>query len=532
MPPLRWISWSAAGVLAAGLCGSPRAALAQPPTDGAPKAGEALPQPRPVAPAQEPLAPVNSVLDNQLLPIDLASALQLAGVQNPEILLARERVVEAVALRQLAAAQILPSINVGTNFDNHNGPLQRSTGVIQKVDRGSLYLGLGAAAVGAGTVTIPGIVWNANVSEVLFGALVSRQVVRQREFASVAVRHDVLLRVAAAYLELLRAEGRRAIGLQTRAEAAEVARVTANYAKTGQGRQADADRAATELEQRNTEVLQAEGEILTASARLSQLLDLDPSVRLHALDGWVVPAPIVPDPIPLPELLAIALMQRPELRERQAAIQAALLELRGAKLLPFSPNLLLGYSAGTFGGGSDLVSQGIPQADGTILRQPRFDSFGARQDFDAVLYWSVRNLGIGNVALVRLARSNLRSDQLRQVEVLDRVRAEVAVAYAQTHARFAQIETGERAVQSSQKAFQEDLLRTRNREGLPIEVLDSLRLLGRSRYAYLDAIVDYNRAHFDLYVALGQPPANTLARPIPSSLVPAPDPPSAPVTTK
>src|SRR5262249_26956553 len=156
--------------------------------------------------------------------------------------------------------------------------------------------------------------------------------------------------------------------------------------------------------------------------------------------------------------------------------------------------------------------------------QPRFDSFAGRQDFDAVLFWTARNLGVGNLAQVRLAQSNLRGNELRQVEVLDRIRAEVAAAYARTHARFAQIATGERAVQSGRRAFQEDLVRTRNREGLPIEVLDSLRLLSRSRYAYLDAIVDYNRAHFELYVALGQPPADCLARPIPRDLVPPPEP--------
>jgi hypothetical protein len=49
-----------------------------------------------------------------------------------------------------------------------------------------------------------------------------------------------------------------------------------------------------------------------------------------------------------------------------------------------------------------------------------------------------------------------------------------------------------------------------------------LRLLARSRYAYLDAIVDYNQAQFALYVALGQPPARFLARPVPESLVPPP----------
>ena len=63
----------------------------------------------------------------------------------------------------------------------------------------------------------------------------------------------------------------------------------------------------------------------------------------------------------------------------------------------------------------------------------------------------------------------------------------------------------------------QDLVRARNNLGLPIEVLDSMRLLGRSRYAYLDAIVDYNRAQFELYVALGQPPADFLARPVPVS---------------
>ena len=242
---------------------------------------------------------------------------------------------------------------------------------------------------------------------------------------------------------------------------------------------------------------------------------MNPSERLHPIDGWVVPQPIVPDPIPLTELVTIAITQRPELQERQAAIRAALLELRNAKALPFSPNVILGYSAGGFGGGSDLVRDGTPP-------QPRFSSLKDRQDFDVVVYWSVRNLGVGNVAIVRLAQSNVRQNELRNVDVLDKVRAEVVLAYARTHARYAQIETSERAVQTSQKAFDQDFLRTFNREGLVIENMDSMRLLGRSRYAYLDAIVDYNRAHFDLYVALGQPPANTLVRPVPSKLVPPP----------
>ncbi len=485
---------------------------------------EALPTPQRVPPkvVVPPLAP--TILNDQTRPIDLQSALRLAGVQNPEIFLAQEAVAKAVAEHQYAAVQILPTLNAGVDFDSHIGTLQTARGQIIEVNRSSLDGGFGTGAVGAGTITVPGLVLSGNVSEGIFAALVTRQVVRQREFTSIAVRNNVLLQVAQAYLELLRAEGRRAIALGIRRDAREVARVTAAFAETGQGRQADADRAAAELEKRNDEFLKAENQVLLASARLAQVLDLDPSVRLQAIDGWVTPTPIVPNPAPLPSLIAMALNQRPELAERRATIRAAFLALQGAKMLPFSPTVVLGYSATEFGGGSNLVAMGILQPDGTILRQPRFGSFAPREDFDVVVYWSLRNLGIGNLALIRLAQSNLRTKDLRFVQVLDMVRTEVATAYARSYAAYAQIGTNEKAVQAGKRGFEEDLIRTRNQQGLPIEVLDSLRLLALGRYAYLDAIVDYNKAQFALYVALGQPPAATLARAIPSDLVSPPAP--------
>lgn len=438
-------------------------------------------------------------------PIDLPTALRLAGVANPQIQIARQRVVEALAYRQLAAAQLLPTINLGANLDHHLGTLQESNGTILKVDRDSLYVGMGAGAVSAGTVTIPGVVWSANVSDVWFGALESRQLVRQRRFENEAIRNATLLQVASAYLELLRGAGRHAVALQVRKDAAEVARVTADFAKAGQGRQADADRAATELDLRKADVIQAVNDVEVASARLCQLLSLDPSIRLEPMESQVIPSGMVPEMIPLPELLAIALTQRPELRAQQTAVRAAMLELQHAKALPFSPQVLIGYSAGTFGGGSNLVTPA----------QPRFGDFADREDFDVVMYWSLRNLGVGNVALIRATRSQLRQTQLRELETLNQVRAEVASAQARVLARFAQIEAMEKAIKSSETAYKQDYNRTRNNIGLPIELLDSLRLVARSRYAYVDAIVDYNRAQFELYVALGQPPADTMARPVP-----------------
>jgi outer membrane protein TolC len=447
------------------------------------------------------------VIRPEHVPIDLNTALRLAGVQNPELLLARQRVVEAVALRQLAAAQILPTLNSGMNYDTHTGALQQSNGNILTVNRSAIYVGSGSNAVAAGTVNIPGVVLSGNVAEGLFGFLISRQLVREREFANVAIRNQVLLRVATAYTELTRAEARRAVALQARDEAREIARLTGGYAATGAGRIADADRAATVLANRESDLQEAEGRILVAAAQLAQQLNLDPSVRLHPTDAWLVPQSIVPEPMSVAELIAIALLQRPELAERRAVIRESLLALEGARALPFSPTVLVGYSAGGFGGGSNLV-------------RPVFGAFGYRTDFDAVFYWSIRNLGVGNIALIRAANARLQASRFQELAVLNQVRAEVAEAYARTHVRFAQIGTAEQAVRSGARALREDYDRSflrAERDVLPIELLDSFRLLAQARYDYVEAIADYNLAHFQMYVALGQPPANALAHPVPTA---------------
>lgn len=432
--------------------------------------------------------------------IDLDSAFRLAGVRNPEIMLARERVTETVAIRQFAAAQILPNLNGGVNFDTHSGPLQQSSGHVLDVSRSALYVGAGANAIAAGTVNIPGVMWNQNLSQGLFTYLVARQTVRQQQFTSQAVRNQVLLRVALAYTELLRSAGRRAIAIRIRDDAAEIARLTAAFASTGQGRQADADRAATELGKRETDLMVAEGELIMTSARLAQLLNLEPTVQLRPREESVVPMPLVPEPITLQELIAMAALRRPELGAQREMIQIAMLNLRGARILPFSPTTLIGFSSGTFGGGANL--------------QPvRFGNFAGRDDFDVVAYWTLQNMGVGNKVQIDIARSRQRQANYLLMQQLNAVRMEVANGYAQSQVRFAQVGTAERAVRTGIDSFDEDLLRIRNNEGLPIEVLDSLRLLGRARFEYLNAISEYNAAQFELYVALGQPPANALARP-------------------
>jgi outer membrane protein TolC len=315
-------------------------------------------------------------------------------------------------------------------------------------------------------------------------------------------------------MELLRAEGRRALTLKIRAEARQVLKITSAYAEAGAGRDADKQRAATELAHREADVLEAEGETLQASARLAELLNLDPSTRLHISEDRVVPAGVVPDPIPLADLIAIALLNRPDLQERRAAVRKALLAVGGTRMLPFSPNIIVSLSYGGEGGGSNLITE-APGTTPFAFGAPRFGSYAERLDFDAVAYWTLQNLGIANIALIRQAQANFKVTDFEFLAQLDTVRAEVAKAYAASHVRFAQIKSAEDAVTTIKKGYDLDYEAIANHLGLPIELLDSLRLLARSRLELLDAIIRYNQAQLDLYVALGQPPADVLAREVP-----------------
>ena len=442
--------------------------------------------------------------------IDLPTALQLAGWKSPEVLLVQQKVLAATARQQLAAAQALPNLNMGTNFDSHSGALQRSSGSILQVQRSALYVGAGGNAVGAGTVNLPGLQYNLNVGETYFAYLVSRQLTERSNAAARVTSNNTLLQVAQSYCQLVQAQGTRAIAMVVRDDAAEIARITAAFAKAGEGRPADAERAATELGRREADIYAAEAAIIEASSNLCQILNLESSVRLQSSENWIVPRPVVPDPIPLPELIAIALYQRPEIAERRAEVHAAMLELDNAKLLLFSPQFIAGFSDGAFGGGGDVNT--------TATGSPRFGDIGNRTDTDIVLYWSIRNLGLANRALIKVATARMAATDWERTKRLNEIRAEVADAYARTQATAAQLDIRQRAVSSSDQGFREDLQRAKAGEGRPIEVLDSLRLLSRAQQDYLETIASYNLAHYALYVAIGQPPADLLIHSAPPTV--------------
>lgn len=422
-------------------------------------------------------------------PIDFAAALTIANGQNPQVAFARQRIIEAFAQMRAADALWVPSLRAGMNYNKHEGTIQDVAGNMIETSRGSVYSGLGAQAVGASSPAVPGVYVDFHTKDLLYQPRITEQLLAASQQSSRATTNDVLLDTALAYNDLLESLQLEAIAGDTLAHARQLADVTGEFARTGQGLLSDADRAQAELAVRQIESARTSEEAQVASVRLARVLSQDPTITLVPVEPALIPIDLAPTHCTLPELVATGLSNRPELAESRFLVGAAIDRLRREQNAPLIPSVLLGLSYGGNGGGlGDDIS-----------------NYGDRMDFDAAAFWEVRNLGFGEQAARNEARARLEQARSRQVQTLDMVASEVAEAHAQVVARREQIEIAQAGITAARQSYRRNSERIQDAIGLPIEALQSIQALDNAQRQYVRSVADYNRAQFRLQRALGWP---------------------------
>ena len=421
-------------------------------------------------------------------PIDLTTALLLTTGQNPQVAFAKARIEESLAQLDRANALKLPTIRAGVNYNKHEGRIQDVAGTVIETSRGSFYSGLGANAVGAGSPAVPGLVSQFHFADAIFQPRIAQRTACARQAGAMAVNNDLLLATAVAYTELLRSAQELAVNESIVRRAELLEKTTDEFERVGEGLASDHDRALTELALRKNAHARAEESFDVASARLAELVRWDASQRLVPSEPQLVPIELVEAGEPR-EMVALALSNRPELAESRHLVGEAVERLRREQKAPLVPSVLLAASYGGLGGGlgGDLTN------------------YGDRFDADAVAYWEVRQLGIGERAVQREARSRITQARMREIAIMDRIAREVHESRAQINSRRKQMETSKEAVQAAENSFDKNWDRIRSGKGLPIEVLQSIQALANAQSEYIRAVSDYNVAQFTLQRSLGWP---------------------------
>ena len=421
--------------------------------------------------------------------IDLTTALLLTTGNNPQVAFAHSRIEESQAQLQRAEILWLPSIRAGVNYNQHQGTIQDVAGHVIETNRSSFFTGLGANAVGAGSPTVPGLLAQFHLADAVFQPRIAQQTASARNSGAQAATNDALLQTALAYVTLLRTAQELAVAIDIEAKAKELQRVTGEFAKTGQGLESDHDRARTELALRTNDIRRAEEAVAVASARLAEQIRWDSSRRLMPIEPQITPVELVQPGTRPQELVAMALTQRPEIAESRHLVCEAVQRLQRERYAPLIPSVLLGFSYGGLGGG--------------IIGNPT--NFGGRIDADAIAFWEIRQLGLGEHAIRREADARIQQSKFREIALLDRVAREVVEAQVQVASRAQQIATSEVAVKAAEDSFSRNWERIQNGQGLPVEALQAIQALGVARREYVRVVADYNTAQFTLQRSLGWP---------------------------
>jgi outer membrane protein TolC len=471
--------------------------------------------------AQPPLAP-----SDRPLPINLPTALQLANVRAVDVAAAAERVRIAAAMLEQANVLWLPTVTLGGDYGRHDGRIQDALGNVFDNSHSSMMLGAGTG-IGPAAVL--------NVGEAIFAPLVARRRLEAREADRQAASNDTLVAVSDAYFNVQQARGELAGAAETARRTEDLVRRTRQLAPAIVP-ELETDRAEAELARRQQAELLARERWKVASAELLRVLRLDPAAQVEPVEPPHLRVDLIDLARPVDDLVAIGLLNRPELASRKAEVAATLALLRQERLRPLIPSVLLrGYStpvtgtlaAGYFGGGTnEFVGNG-----------------GLRSDLDLQLLWQLDNLGLGNHARVHQREAEKRLAVIELLRLEDRVAAEVAEAHAQAVLAARRVTLAETEVRRARTSADKNLIALgQPRAGggqvqllvRPQEAVASEQALAQAYADYYGAIADYDRAQFRLYRALGNP-AEALAAGAPGSALPcdgaAPHPAPEPAAT-
>ena len=425
-------------------------------------------------------------------PIDLGAALGMAGGNAWTIQLARQKTVEAHAEVLRAESIWLPTLQLGVGWNKHEGRIQTTEGNVIEASRDSVFLGggatLGRAPVAGGSGGPFRLMADVAVAEAFFGPKIARRNYHAERFGVSVAKNQAMLQAGTAYINLLEAAGQVADAQAAIAAADELVQLTRKFEEAGAGAQADVDRAVTERSRLQQTLQNATRMYRVHSASLAQRLRLNPTELLQPADEYLVPVSLTGQGDDPSGLISTALSQRPEICEQTQRISALCMEYKMEQVAPWIPSLTMATSAGMFSGGTGS----------------RTANDGGRGDIDVQAIWELENMGRGVAAKRKRVASRLAQQRIVLADIRDQIRTEVVQANENVANYWLQIQSAESALEYAESSYQRNLLRVRNAEGLPIELLQAINARTEVLRTRTSAVADYNRAQLELLFAIGQ----------------------------
>ncbi|HEY2882811.1 MAG TPA: TolC family protein [Pirellulales bacterium] len=429
---------------------------------------------------------------DQPLPINLATAMQLADARPLVIQAAVASELTAFGGLEKANALWLPDVYLGSDYQRHDGGQIRTTGDVAINDRNQFLTGGGLKAIVA-------------LTDAIYAPLAAKQVYRSRSFEVQAAKNDALQSVTDAYFSVQQSRGVLAGTEDTVNKGVELVK-RIKLLSQGLAAPIEVQRAQTTLAELEQQATVARQDWRINSANLTRVLRLNPAAIAIPVEPPQLQVTVVPPDASVDQLIADGLLSRPELSAQQSIVRATIDRLKQERMRPLIPSLVLQGAANP----GNTLGGGYYEAN----RTGNDPTWTGRSDWDFQVVWQLENLGAGNTGSVHQRQGEQRQALVELFRIQDQVAADVAQAYAQVIGATARIQQAQYGLTAAQVSFDGNLkgvsetIRAGDQLQLvirPQEVTAALLQLRQAYLNYYSSINDYNRAQFRLYHALGYP---------------------------
>ncbi len=495
------------------------------------------------SPLELPPVPGGEVLDLKLpplepgdlrFPINLATALRLADARPVIVSATGASVWVAEAKLQKAAVLWLPSLNLGGDYIRHDGygpDLNRGVNVPQGENAlgqnapgglgkplnqninffygggGFTYLPEGDSYFyqpepGLPLLPVPQFRY---VADEIFEPLQKRQLLNSARWDVQTAKNDSLLMTATAYFMVHKFRGQYAVAIDAVQRGRRLVAVMAELSRDLVPA-VEIDRARNLLADLEQEAVTARQMWRIASAKLTQVLRLDPRAVVEPLEHDHLQVTLIDPERSLDDMIPIALTNRPELASHQALVQATLVSIRQEKLRPFLPAALFN--------GFQTPYELIEVGGYGVGNGGKLNIWSGRDDVSMQFINYADGMGLRNLAWVKAARGMSSQAIVQLFQLQDSIAAEVTRTQADLQSAAARIVQAEREVRSALINYNgnvEGLQQTKRFGNVlqtitkPWEAVFALQLLMRAYDNYITTVAEYNTSQFALFHALGYP---------------------------
>ncbi len=374
---------------------------------------------------------------------------------------------------------------------------------------------------------------------VLFGTLSSLHNYRAAKAQVTGTINDTLLAVARGYYNLV--NNQALLQIQTKAVDVSRAQVTLNQQleSAGTGTKFQVLQSETQLARDEQNLLIQEVALRTSSIDLATVLNLNAAVNFLSVESSVKKVRLIDPSVDINRLIALAILNRPELKQYEQLRIAARRQIQIAAA-PLYPQLqfygnILGNGA-TFGktynfvpGSFSAVPLDAPAAGSVISTKPFLATptatagvptstagpvVAAGEQFTPSQYssrqmrksysigyrmdWNFPGLGLGSLTSIEAARHNARIALLNSNQSLINVLQQVRESYLNSQTAERQIEVADKAVISSTEELRLARVRLANGVGTNIDVINAQRDFITALVNKANAIITFNLAQVQL----------------------------------